>query len=261
MPTLSQKRKSKGGVQAVSLALQVIEALAFAERPQGITELAKTLGTTKTRIFNYLQTLVEHGYAVQEPDTERYRVGVRVSQIGGAVANEFNLLSLSREPMQRVQQAVGYTTVLSKFDGATLYTVEQIEGITLLKISVRIGYVLGLHSSAQGKVVLAFGPPQLLENTIARGLSSDTKATVTDPEKLRREVRAIRSRGWAFTAGETRVGVNALAVPIRDRAQQLVASLAIMAAADDLPQRAIEQALPHLQQAAGEISAGLSARH
>lgn len=261
MPTLSQKKKSEGGIQAVTLALQIIEALAFADRPQGVTELAKSLGTTKTRIFNYLQTLVEHGYAVQEPETERYRVGVRVSQIGGAVANEFNLLSLSREPMRRVNQAVGLTTVLSKFDGTTLYTVQQIEGTSLLKISVRIGYVLGLHSSAQGKVVLAFGPPHLLENTIAHGLSADTKATITDPEKLRREVRSVRSRGWAFTASETRPGVNALAVPIRDRTQQLVASLAIMAAADDLPQRLVDRTLPHLQQAAAEISAGLSARH
>lgn len=260
MPALSQKKKSEGGVQAVTLALQIIEALAFADRPQGVTELAKNLGTSKTRIFNYLQTLAEHGYAVQEPDTERYRVGVRVSQIGGAVANEFNLLSLSREPMRRVHQAIGHTTVLSKFDGSTLFTAAQIEGTSLLRISVRIGFVLGLHSSAQGKVVLAFGPAHLLEETIAKGLTAATKATITDPDKLRRDIKAIRARGWAFTASETRVGVNALAVPIRDRTHQLVASLSIMAAADDLPPRMIEQTLPHLQEAAVEISAGLSAR-
>ena len=101
MPTLSQKKKSEGGVQAVALALQIIEALAFAERPQGVTELAKSLGTTKTRIFNYLQTLAEHGYAVQEPDTERYRVGVRVSQIGGAVANDGHAQTIERTRAQQ----------------------------------------------------------------------------------------------------------------------------------------------------------------
>jgi DNA-binding IclR family transcriptional regulator len=261
MPTLLQKKKSEGGIQAVTLALQIIEALAFAERPQGVTELAKTLGTTKTRIFNYLRTLAEHGYAVQDPETERYRIGVRVSQLGGAVANEFNLLSLSRAPMRRVHQAIGHTVVLSKFDGATLYTVDQIEGISMLKISVVIGNVLGLHSSAQGKLALAFGSPRLLESTIAHGLKSATKATITDPERLRREVRTIRSRGWAFTSNETRIGVNALAVPILDRPRQLVATLAIVAVADDFPQRSIDRALPLLQGAATEISSGLSARH
>ena len=48
--------------------------------PKRARKLAKALGTTKTRIFNYLQTLAEHGYAVQEPESERYRIGVRVSQ-------------------------------------------------------------------------------------------------------------------------------------------------------------------------------------
>ena len=74
MPRISQKKKSEGGIQSVTLALQIIEVLAFADRPQGVTELAKALGTTKTRIFNYLQTLAEHGYAVQEPESERYRI-------------------------------------------------------------------------------------------------------------------------------------------------------------------------------------------
>jgi DNA-binding IclR family transcriptional regulator len=261
MPRISQRKKSEGGIQAVALALQIIEALAFADRPQGVTELAKTLGTTKTRIFNYLQTLAEHGYAVQEPETERYRVGVRVSQIGGAVANEFNLLSLSRAPMRRVHQAVRHTIVLSKFDGTTLYTVDQIEGTSMLKISVVIGNVLGLHSSAQGKIVLAFGPSRMLEGTIAKGLKPATRDTITDPERLRREIKAIRSRGWAFTSNETRIGVNALAVPILDRSRQLVATLAIVAVADDFPQKMVPGALPLLQEAAADISAGLSARH
>lgn len=261
MPRLLQKKKSEGGIQSVTLALQIIEALAFADRPQGVTQLAKTLGTTKTRIFNYLQTLAEHGYAVQEPETERYRIGVRVSQLGGAVANEFNLLSLSRAPMRRLHQAVGHTVVLSKFDGATLYSVDQIEGTSMLKISVTIGNVLGLHSSAQGKVVLAFGPPRLLDSTIAQGLEQTTKATITDPERLRREIRTIRSRGWAFTANETRLGVNGLAVPILNGTRQLVATLAIVAVADDFPQNAVGRALPVLQGAAAEISEGLSARH
>lgn len=261
MPRISQKKKSEGGIQAVTLALQIIEALAFADRPQGVTELAKALGTTKTRVFNYLQTLAEHGYAVQEPESERYRIGVRVSQIGGAVANEFNLLSISRAPMRKVSQAVGHTVVLSKFDGTTLYSVDQIEGTSMLKISIAIGNVLGLHSSAQGKLVLAFGPTALLERTVAKGLKPATKETVTDPDRLRREIRTIQSRGWSFTSNETRMGVNALAVPIMDRSRRLVATLAIVAVADDFPQKSITVALPVLQEAADDISAGLSARH
>lgn len=261
MPRISQKKKSATGNHGLALALQIIEALAFADGTVGITELSNTLGTTKTRIYNHLRTLAEHGYAVKDSESERYRIGVRVSQIAGAVANEFNLLSLSRAPMRKVHQAVGHTVVLSKFDGTTLYSVDQIEGPSMLKISIAIGNVLGLHSSAQGKLVLAFGPSRLLESTIAKGLKSVTKATTTDAEKLRREIKAIRSRGWAFTANETRMGVNALAVPILDRTRTLMATIAIVAVADEFPQKALARVLPVLQEAAKDISAGLSPRH
>lgn len=261
MPKISQKRRSESGNHGLSLALQIIEALAFADGTVGITELAQTLGTTKTRVYNHLRTLAEHGYAVKEPESERYRIGVRVSQIGGAVANEFNLLSISRAPMRKVHQAVGHTIVLSKFDGTTLYSVDQIEGTSMLKISIAIGNVLGLHSSAQGKLVLAFGPSRLLESTIAQGLKPVTKATTTDAEKLRREIKAIRARGWAFTSNETRMGVNALAAPILDRTRNLVATIAIVAVADDFPQKSAPHALTVLQGAAADISAGLSERH
>lgn len=261
MPIISQKKRSESGNHGLSLALQIIEALAFADGTVGITELAQTLGTTKTRVYNHLRTLAEHGYAVKVPESDRYRIGVRVSQIGGAVANEFNLLSISRSPMRKVHQAVGHTVVLSKFDGTTLYSVDQIEGTSMLKISIAIGNVLGLHSSAQGKLVLAFGPSRLLESTIAKGLKAVTKATTTDAEKLRREIKVIRSRGWSFTSNETRMGVNALAVPILDRANNLVATLAIVAVADDFPQKSASRALTVLQEAAADISAGLSERH
>ncbi|WP_375779407.1 IclR family transcriptional regulator [Bradyrhizobium sp. ma5] len=260
MPALKQKTKSENGVQAVALALQIIETLAFNKGPQSVTELAKSLGTTKTRIFNYLRTLVEHGYAVQDPETERYRVGARVSQIGGAVANEFNLVSLSRAPMRKVQEAFGHTIVLSKFDGVSLYSVDQLEGNSMLKVSIPIGNVLGLHSSAQGKVVLAFGPTRLLESTIAKGLKPVTKATITDPERLRGEIKTTRIRGWATAPSETMMGVNAIAVPILDRTGQLVGTIAVTAVSEEFS-KSMTRELKVLQQAAAEISSGLSPRY
>ncbi len=261
MPVLKPtKNKTETGVQAVALALQIIETLAFSDRAQGVTELAKTLGTTKTRVYNYLRTLVDHGYAVQDADTDLYRVGVRVSQIGGAVANEFNLVSLSRAPMRRLVETLRHTVVLSKFDGSTLYTVDQAEGRSMLKISIRIGNVLDLHASAQGKVVLAFGPGTLLEQAIANGLPAVTRSTITDADKLRREIRLVRQRGWADAPDQTRLGVDALAVPIIDRTRRLVATLAILAPSDEMPSRPDRQALDMLSTAAQEISAGLSPR-
>ena len=257
MPALKQKAKSDGGVQAVALALQIIEALAF-RGPQSVTELAKQLGTTKTRIFNYLRTLVEHGYATQDPETERYGVGYRAAQIGGAVANEFDLVSVSRAPMTRIHQEFGHTVVLSKFDNSAIYCAAQIEGTGTLKISIPMGYVLGFHATAQGKVALAFGPPSLLETVIEKGLKPVTKATIIAPDRLRKEVATVRKRGWATAPNQAMARLDTLSVPIINKSRRFVGALAIIMFAEDMAKQPMEHELAALQQAAAEISAALA---
>jgi DNA-binding IclR family transcriptional regulator len=257
MPALTQKEKSEGGVQAVSLALQIIEALAFAGKPQSITELAKDLGTTKTRIFNYLRTLVEHGYAIQDPDTERYRVGGRVALVGGAAANEFGLVSISRAPMARLRAEFGHSVSLCRFDGASLYCVALLESLSALKVTFPIGSVMGFHSSAQGKVALAFGQPNLLEDTISKGLEKTTEFTITSPSRLREEVGVIRARGWATAPSQQMLRVDSLGVPILNRSGQLMATIALVRFEDEMSDAMLKREVAALQSAAGEIAAAL----
>ena len=66
------------GIQSVVLALRVIEHLAQSRRPVGVTSLANALGTTKSRIYRHLQTLVQQGYIVRSEQLERYKVGSRL---------------------------------------------------------------------------------------------------------------------------------------------------------------------------------------
>ena len=97
MPRISQRDQTVDGVQAVVLTLQILEMLAFGGEAARVTDLASALGTSKTRIFRHLQTLVALGYIVQDTNTDRYGAGVRLAQLGLASANQFDLLSVSRQ--------------------------------------------------------------------------------------------------------------------------------------------------------------------
>src|SRR5688500_9814082 len=80
MPRIAGEREE--GVQAVVWALRVIEHLAAEQRPVGVTALAQALGTTKSRIFRHLQTLVQQHYLIQDPETGRYAIGPRFITLG-----------------------------------------------------------------------------------------------------------------------------------------------------------------------------------
>jgi IclR family transcriptional regulator, KDG regulon repressor len=256
MPRLTQKDRSPGGVQATVLALRILELLAFSGKPGRVTDLADALGTTKNRIHRHLKTLVDLGYIVRDDDNHRYQLGIRLVQLGSAAANQYDLLSVGRPVMRRLRDALGHTVVLSKVISNQLYAIERIDGTANLTFGIVIGSPLGLHSSAQGKIVLAFGPESVLEAVAASSLEARTPATICDPDQLKAEVALVRRRGWAVAPGETMTGLNAVAVPIFDGNGQVFGTLAIIASIDDLPEPT-DRHIAELKGAAREISASL----
>jgi IclR family transcriptional regulator, KDG regulon repressor len=258
MPKTTQHDLGTGGIQAVSLALRILELLAFSSKPGRITDISEALGTSKTRVFNHLKTLVGLGYVVQDRETERYRVAIQLVELGTAAANQFGLITVSRPIMQRVRDQIGSTVVLSRIDFDKVFTIEQIDGRSMLRLGLMIGSPLGLHSSAQGKLVLAFGRSDLLDQVIAAGLAPRTKGTITDPKRLRREVMAIRKQSWAVAPNETMTGLNALAAPIFEGGHRLIGTLAVLASVDEMPSPPGDERITIITNAAREISASLA---
>jgi IclR family transcriptional regulator, KDG regulon repressor len=258
MPRISQRDQSVDGVQAVVLTVQLLEMIAFGGDAARVTDLASALGTSKTRIFRHLQTLVALGYVMQDPNTDRYRAGIRLAQLGLASANQFDLLSVSRPVMRKLRDALGHTVVLSKVESGRVYAMEQVDGSSLLRIGIVIGSPLGLHSSAQGKLVLAFGAADLLEATIKGGLVASASRTITSPDRLRREIASVRAQGWAVAPSETLTGLNAFAVPIFEAGDRLVGTMAILGSVDEIPRRPTPRYLTAMRTAAREISSSLS---
>jgi len=257
MPRVRPKAESASRVQALVLALRLVEQLSFTGKPSRVTDLARLLGTSKNRIHRHLRTLVEMGYVVRDDDTQRYAVGIRLVQLGSAVANQYDLLGVSRPIMQRLRDQLGLAVVLSKVVSNQLYAIERVYGKSDVQVGVVIGSPLGLHSSAQGKVVLAFGPPGLMESLVKSRLERRTPDTIVEPVRLRKEIEAVRAQGWAAAPGETMAGLNACAVPIIDGSGQLFGTLALIGLAGEMPPQPTRRHIAELKSSAREISAAL----
>lgn len=264
MPRLTQTQQApEGGVQAVVLAFQIVEHLAARNSATGITELATLLGTTKTRIYNYLQTLQGMGYVAQEEETDRYRIGNRLLQLGSTVGRHLDLRTVSRPVMQRLRDSLGHTVTVARFDADGLHVLDRIEGTFWLEIGVTIGSTLDLHTTAQGKLVLAFGPEATLKGVERSTLKPLTDRTITSQKRLRAQVDMARKKGWADAPGETLTGLNALAAPIFEGTGKLVGTIAILGSIDTISSPPTQRQVTEVVEAAAQISnvlAGLQAR-
>jgi DNA-binding IclR family transcriptional regulator len=196
--TLFRAPKQREDVRSVRTAFDVLETLAASRAPLGVTEIARALGITKTRVYRHLRTLVGSGYVTQDPATEKYRAGIKLFLLGQRVAGQNSFLAAARKVMRPLRDAVGHTVTASRIVDGAVEVLDMVRGSSAFEIGTKPGSRFPLERSAQGKVALAFG----------------TTGRANAGTKLRRDVRLARARGWAVAPEEILRGVNALAAPV-----------------------------------------------
>lgn len=260
-PVLSVAETSKnGGIQAVEFALHILEYIAQCQTSVGVSELGRAFGTTKSRIHRHLQTLVSAGYLIRDDETERYSISARLMALGQAVSETFELAAAGREAARELRDRLGHAVALSQPDREGNRILLVMPSRSNIEIYVKPGSVLQYHSSAQGKVSLAFGDTKLLPQAIDAGLAMVTPYTITDPAQLKTEVEATRRRRWAMAPNEAMVGLNALAAPIFGALGGYVGSIAITDSIQFIAETPTTEQVRMLVNAAERISANLGYR-
>lgn len=222
---------------SVDLVLRLVELLAHAPRPRGVTDIARELAISKARAHRHLRALVRRGYARQEAETERYEIGVKLMVLGEAVRERFDVLAAMRPEMARLREATGQAVTASALVEGAVVVLDLLPGRTLIEFGVRPGATLDFHASAHGLVALAFGPPSLLEAVAAGPLKAWTTATLTRAADLSAAVEAVRAQGWATAPDQVMLGVNALAAPVFDHRGEWRGSLALVGSTQFIPAR------------------------
>jgi DNA-binding IclR family transcriptional regulator len=214
--------------EAVDLSLRLLERLADAREPLGVSELARELGSSKATVYRHVQTLARHGFVRQDAATQRYQAGVKLFILGERLRDRFDVLAAARAEMAPLREETGQAVTVSALADDQVVVLELLQGRTIVEFGTRPGTVLDLHASAHGKVALAFGPPDLQERSLGRPLKPWTPQTIRTRPALERAIAQVRARGWATAPNEVLPGVNALAAPIFDHRGAYAGAIAIV---------------------------------
>lgn len=230
-PDLDPKYK----VDSVILAVTILECLAWADEPKGVTQISREVGSTKNRVFRHLETLRALGYASRDPAGDRYCVGPRFALFGQVVGENFALADAIRAPLRQLRDTTGETAVVATVMQGQLTVLAMEPGTHTIEVGLRLGATYDLHATAQGKLALAHSATSQLDARVTQPLTAHTSDTIVDAEILQRELDGIRERGWASAPGEIQSGVNAVAAPIFDRVGSFVGTVAIIGFLDHIP--------------------------
>jgi IclR family KDG regulon transcriptional repressor len=242
-----------GGVRSVQLAIDVLEAVAFADGELGVTQIAERLNVTKGSVHRHLQTLVDRGYLAQNPSTSRYMIGPK-SRLLARHAPEEDLAHVAEGPMRQLRDALDQPIVLSEMTPRGALVLNKLAGSSPIEIGVRSGSELTFHASAQGKVMLAFAPRPFRERVLARPLQRFTEKTIVSPRKLEQELQEVVRLGFASSPEEVAPGLNAVAAPIFNAQDACIAAVAIVGSIQNLPEKPRANDVALLIETARQIS-------
>lgn len=216
-------------IAVVDRALDALEALAEARGPVGVSDIARTIGATKSAVFRILVNLERRGYVLRDPTSSKYQLGGRLVQLGYHALATFDVRERARPVLEALHERFNETVNLAiPVNGRLLY-IDMIESEHGLRMAARIGATDEMHSTALGKAILSFLPEEQREQVLRSPLAKRTAQTNTDPASLRQELERIRASGVAEDHGENEPGACCYGSPIFDHAGNVTAAVSISA--------------------------------
>ncbi len=248
-------------MQSLDRGLGILEELSTAGRPLGITDLSRRLGLSKGSVSRFVTTLVQRNYVLRDPDTAKYRLGLRLIKLGHMAAAKLDIRDLAQPVMARLHAATSETvhlTVLS--DEGYMVFLDKLDSNKGTRPNIQLSAHLPPHCVANGKAILAFRPRTEAERILRGNLHRHTKTTITRWPEMQVALDNVRRLGHAENHGEFRDDVSGIAAPIRDHTNLAVAALGISVPTNRMASEHCEKLTRLVTAGAREISLAIGRR-
>lgn len=241
-------------IQVLERAMNLLDVLAQHSQPVALKDLAAATGLHTSTTHRILNDLVIGRY-VDRVDSGMYQLGMRLLELGSLVKRRLNVREVALEPMRELHRLTGQTVNLSLQQGDEIVYIERSwserSGMQVVRA---IGGHAPLHLTSTGKLFLSVAEPRQVRAYATRtGLAGTTRNSITDIDRLERELALVRRHGYARDNEELELGVRCIAAGIYDDTGKLQAGLSLSAPADRLR----DEWIPLLQRSAMQISEAL----
>ena len=258
---MDESDNNKSHVKALARALKLLMSLADAGRELSLTEISDALGWPKSTTHGVLATLRDYRFVEQSALNGRYRLGVRLFELGQKAARNWGIRDIALPVMQRLNAQFGEMVQLATEDAGEVFYLEKIDSTHIIRIVSEIGARLPIHCSGLGKVLLAYRAPAEARSILMRnGMRRMTNNTITDPAQMETELSNIRKQGYALDNQEIMEGLRCVAAPIWNKNNEVKYAVSVSGLAERLTGSYFEQLKQAVINSAAEISQNMGYR-
>ncbi|GAA1763578.1 IclR family transcriptional regulator [Kocuria aegyptia] len=243
-----------GGVQSVDRAITVLEVLA---RTGGstVTEVAAELGVHKSTASRLLGALESRGLVHHPSDGSKYQLGFGILRLAHAIPGRLSVVAEARDEIRSLARIHSETVNLAVLREGHAVNVDQEMGPSSVSTHDWIGSLTPLHATSSGKVLLAGLPSDERAHVLrTQGLPALTARTITSRKQLERQLMEVAARGYATVCEEFEIGLNSVAVPVRNHLGTVIASVSVSGPAFRFTEETMADLVEDLKQAGLRIS-------
>src|SRR5690349_11919293 len=213
-------------VQSLERGLSVIRAF-DAEHPKlTLSEVAASTGLSRAAARRFLRTLVQLGY--MRSDGSRFALRPKILELGYAYLSSLTLPEVAMPHLEQLVEQVHESSSVSELDGNEVIYIARVPTKRIMTVTISVGTRFPAYATSMGRVLLAAQSDErlddYLESASLRGL---TGHTITSATALRRELRKIRSQGWALVDQEPEEGLRSIAAPLPTVEAMVIAALPV----------------------------------
>ena len=219
----------RGTIQSVERAARILKALGRGSARLGVTEISEQLGLAKGTAYGLLRTLEAQGMVEQDPDTDKYRLGPAMLQLGNAFLDNHELRGRSLLWADSLASRVGETVRVGVLNGSTVLIVHHVfrpdNSVQILEVGASIPW----HACALGRAIVAYLSEAEIAALLADGpLVPLTGRTLVEPDALEAALIEVATRGVAVEDQEAIVGESEIAAPVFNHRGRPVGAIGVV---------------------------------
>ncbi|MCH7637485.1 MAG: IclR family transcriptional regulator [Proteobacteria bacterium] len=246
-------------IQALARASAIIDVIAVAdEEGVGLSAISKATELNKTTAFNLLASLVTLRLLEQDAHSRRYRLGLRILELGRLVQQRLHISHLARPILANLCRRTNETVNLGLPDLLDLLVIDSFQGSRILHASAKAGWRSMYHCTALGKAFMArWDAPMRQAIYDSCGLPRQTPHTMTEIDAFEAQLAGFREQGYAIDVEENEIGVNGIAMWIVDGLGEVAAAVSVSGHSSRLTEEVMERIAPDVINAADSIAAAI----
>jgi DNA-binding IclR family transcriptional regulator len=219
--------RAESSLKSLTKVVRVLDVFSTVDRALSLADIGQRTGFPKSTAHRLLAAMREAGLLDQDRERDRYRLGMKLFELGNIVLANMDLHREARPFVDALTRQSGQAVHLAVFDGHRALVIHRADASPEKGQPTALIEQAPVHCTSVGKAILAFQTAATIDRVISAGLIRFTDATITDPEQLRGHLAEIRERGYALDEGEHQPGVRCVAAPIRDQSGRVIAGISI----------------------------------